>query len=94
MNADNITLNLIQDAYSNEDLNDLYENRFKWTPSMTEWRNIKEDFKKEFGDYSIVLFQMGKFYETYFHDAHIFSKLMNITLTKKNKSDPDSAPMS
>lgn len=94
MNSDNITSNLIHDAYSNEDLNDLYENRFKWTPSMTEWRNIKEDFKKEFGDHSIVLFQMGKFYETYFHDAHIFSKLMNITLTKKNKSDPDSAPMS
>lgn len=84
---------IIKDVYLNEELNSLYL-RFKWTPSMIEWKKIKEDFSKEFWQTTIVLFQMWKFYETYFHDAYVFSKVLNITLTKKNKSDINSSPMS
>jgi len=38
---------LIEDVLSNEELNSLYQ-RYNWTPSMTEWKNIKESFSNEF----------------------------------------------
>lgn len=84
---------IINSVYSDNDIKYIYDN-FNWTPSMIEWRSFKELFTKEFGQNSIVLYQMWKFYETYFHDAYVFSKIVNVVLTKKNKSDPLSSPMS
>lgn len=41
----------------------------------------------------IVLFRMGDFYETFFDDAIIASKILNITLTSRNKNDEKSIPL-
>lgn len=41
----------------------------------------------------IVLFRMGDFYETFFEDAIIASKALNITLTSRNKNDENSIPL-
>jgi DNA mismatch repair protein MutS len=41
-------------------------------------------FKKQYAD-KIVLFRMGDFFETFGEDAKIASKVLNITLTKRDK---------
>ncbi len=41
----------------------------------------------------LVLFRMGDFYETFFDDAHTASKVLNITLTTRNKNDDDPIPL-
>jgi DNA mismatch repair protein MutS len=35
----------------------------------------------------LILFRMGDFYETFFDDAHTTSRILNITLTTRNKND-------
>lgn len=42
------------------------------------------DFKKQYPD-KILLFRMGDFFETFGEDAKVSSKVLNITLTKRNK---------
>ncbi len=41
----------------------------------------------------IVLFRMGDFYETFFDDAVDASALLDLTLTSRNKDDPNPIPM-
>ena len=41
-------------------------------------------FKKQYPD-KIVLFRMGDFFETFGEDAKIASKVLNITLTRRDK---------
>ncbi|MBP7117342.1 MAG: DNA mismatch repair protein MutS [Candidatus Cloacimonetes bacterium] len=41
----------------------------------------------------LVLFRMGDFYETFFEDAHTASKILNITLTTRNKNDDNPVPL-
>lgn len=43
-------------------------------------------FKKQYPD-KIVLFRMGDFFETFGNDAKIASKVLNITLTKRDKKN-------
>lgn len=50
------------------------------TPMMKQYMA----FKKQYPD-KIVLFRMGDFFETFGEDAKIASKVLNITLTKRNK---------
>ncbi len=41
----------------------------------------------------LVLFRMGDFYETFFEDAVTASKVLNITLTTRNKQDDNPVPL-
>jgi DNA mismatch repair protein MutS len=41
----------------------------------------------------LILFRMGDFYETFFDDAHTTSRILNITLTTRNKNDENPVPL-
>ena len=61
----------------------------KYTPMMRQYLTIKEHYPD-----TIVLYRVGDFYETFFNDAKICSKELELVLTKKNvgiKNEP--APM-
>jgi DNA mismatch repair protein MutS len=47
------------------------------------------------GDYpdAILFYRMGDFYEMFFEDAELAAGILEITLTSRNKSDPDAVPM-
>jgi DNA mismatch repair protein MutS len=53
----------------------------KQTPMMDQYLK----FKKQYPD-KIVLFRMGDFFETFGQDARITSKVLNITLTSRDKN--------
>ena len=53
----------------------------KLTPMMDQYLR----FKKQYPD-KVVLFRMGDFFETFGDDAKITSKVLNITLTARDKS--------
>ena len=42
---------------------------------------------------AIILFRMGDFYETFFEDAVDAARLLELTLTSRNKNDADPIPM-
>lgn len=48
------------------------------TPMMKQWFNLKEKAKD-----ALLLFRLGDFYEAFFDDAIIISKLLDLTLTKR-----------
>ncbi|MBF0100951.1 MAG: DNA mismatch repair protein MutS [Desulfobacterales bacterium] len=52
----------------------------KLTPMISQYLSIKEKHPN-----TILFFRMGDFYEMFFEDAEIASKLLNITLTSRNK---------
>ena len=52
-----------------------------FTPAIIQYLDIK----KEHAD-CILFFRMGDFYETFFEDAKICSKVLDIVLTSKNKN--------
>jgi len=85
-------MKLVEQIYNNEEINYIYDN-CKWTPVLQQWKDIKEESVKKYGLNTIVFFQLGTFFECYFHDAYISSKLISQTLTSKNKNDPLAAPM-
>ncbi|MCB5249661.1 MAG: DNA mismatch repair protein MutS [Candidatus Cloacimonadales bacterium] len=58
----------------------------KLTPLMQQYYDIKKEHQDK-----IILFRMGDFYETFDEDAKIASKILGITLTKRNKND-ENAP--
>ncbi len=53
----------------------------KETPMMSQYMK----FKKQYPD-KVVLFRMGDFFETFGEDAKITSKVLNITLTTRDKN--------
>ncbi len=53
------------------------------TPSMQQYLELKKQYQD-----CILLFQMGDFYETFFDDAKIISKELNIILTSREKKNP------
>ncbi|MBT1248065.1 MULTISPECIES: DNA mismatch repair protein MutS [unclassified Thermosipho (in: thermotogales)] len=55
----------------------------KLTPMMKQYMGIKSKYKD-----AILLFRLGDFYEAFFEDAEVISKVLNIVLTKRQ-----SAPM-
>ncbi|MBD3329086.1 DNA mismatch repair protein MutS [Candidatus Dojkabacteria bacterium] len=59
----------------------------KDTPLMRQYTK----FKRQYPD-KIVLFRMGDFFETFGDDAKKTAKILNITLTKRNKND-DPTPL-
>ena len=58
------------------------------TPAMRQYLEIKEQHKD-----CILFFRMGDFYEMFFEDAVTASKILEITLTSRNKGKEDSIPL-
>lgn len=59
-----------------------------FTPAIIQYLDIKKEH-----DDCILFFRMGDFYETFFEDAKICSKVLDIILTSKNKNSENSVPM-
>ncbi|HCY20897.1 TPA: hypothetical protein DIC40_03445 [Patescibacteria group bacterium] len=59
-----------------------------YTPAMQQYIDIK----KQCAD-CILFFRMGDFYETFFEDAKIASKILDLVLTSKNKDSENPIPM-
>lgn len=58
------------------------------TPAMRQFLEIKEQHKD-----CILFFRMGDFYEMFFEDAVTASRVLEITLTSRNKGKEDSIPL-
>ena len=58
------------------------------TPMMTQYLEIKEAHKD-----AILFFRMGDFYEMFFEDAEIASRILDITLTSRDKNKENSVPL-
>ncbi|MEA1986146.1 MAG: DNA mismatch repair protein MutS, partial [Candidatus Marinimicrobia bacterium] len=60
----------------------------KLTPLMRQYQSMKAKHPDK-----VMLFRMGDFYETFNSDAKIVSKVLNITLTSRGKTDSTSTPL-
>ncbi len=60
----------------------------KLTPMLKQYYDVKQAHPDK-----LVLFRMGDFYETFFEDAYTTSKVLNITLTTRNKNDDNPVPL-
>ncbi len=60
----------------------------KLTPMLRQFFEVKDKHPDK-----LVLFRMGDFYETFFDDAITASKILNITLTTRNKKDENPVPL-
>lgn len=58
------------------------------TPLMTQYKEIKENYKNE-----ILMYRLGDFYEMFFEDAKIASRELGLTLTKRNKEKGQDVPL-
>ncbi|MFN8588575.1 MAG: DNA mismatch repair protein MutS [Candidatus Eisenbacteria bacterium] len=58
------------------------------TPLMKQYVSTKQDHPDAF-----LFFRMGDFYELFFEDAVNAAQLLGLTLTSRNKQDPDPIPM-
>ena len=63
--------------------------KLKLTPMLQQYLEIKEQYRD-----AILFYRMGDFYEMFFDDAEVASRILNITLTSRNnKSDAPKVPM-
>lgn len=60
----------------------------KLTPMLRQFYEVKHKHPDK-----LILFRMGDFYETFFDDAHTAAKVLNITLTTRNKNDDNPVPL-
>jgi len=58
------------------------------TPAMRQYLEVKERYPD-----CIILFRMGDFYEMFFEDAVTASRVLEITLTSRNKNREDAIPL-
>lgn len=58
------------------------------TPLMKQYHEIKGKYKDE-----ILMFRLGDFYEMFFNDAIIASKVLGLTLTKRNREKGEDVPL-
>jgi DNA mismatch repair protein MutS len=58
------------------------------TPMMRQYLQIKERYRD-----AILFFRLGDFYEMFFEDAHTASKILDIALTSRNKTEDGSVPL-
>ncbi len=63
-------------------------NLSKVTPMIKQYLSIKEKYAD-----SILFYRMGDFYEMFFEDAKTASRILEITLTSRNKKDEHPIPM-
>ncbi len=64
------------------------KSRSKPTPMMAQYLSVKAEHPD-----ALLLFRMGDFYETFFEDAEILSRVTGITLTSRNAGEPDPIPL-
>lgn len=62
--------------------------RSKTTPMIKQYLTIKERYAD-----AILFYRMGDFYEMFFEDAEVASRILEITLTSRNKKDEFPIPM-
>ena len=60
----------------------------KTTPMIQQYLSIKEAYPD-----ALLFFRMGDFYEMFFEDAEVASRVLEITLTSRNKKDEQPIPM-
>jgi len=60
----------------------------KATPMIAQYLRIKEQYPD-----AILFYRMGDFYEMFFEDAQVASRVLQITLTSRNKNDESPVPM-
>jgi len=60
----------------------------KITPMIKQYLSIKDKYSD-----AILFYRMGDFYEMFFKDAEVASRVLEITLTSRNKKDESSVPM-
>ena len=58
------------------------------TPMMQQYLAIKSEHPHE-----LLFYRMGDFYELFYDDAEVASKLLDITLTSRGKSAGEAIPM-
>ena len=58
------------------------------TPMFQQYHELKAEHPD-----TILFFRMGDFYEVFFEDAKLASKILDITLTSRNRKDPNPIPM-
>ncbi len=58
------------------------------SPLMRQYREIKRGYPD-----AILLFRVGDFYEMFYEDAQIASKLLSIALTSRDKSSTNPVPL-
>ncbi len=58
------------------------------TPMLDQFHALKAENPE-----AILFYRMGDFYETFFEDAVIAARVLELTLTSRNKNDPDPVPM-
>ncbi len=63
------------------------ETEVKLTPMMKQFVELKQQYHD-----CILLFRAGDFYETFFDDAKIAAKILNITLTKRGETPMAGVP--
>jgi DNA mismatch repair protein MutS len=60
----------------------------KLTPMIRQYLQIKERYRD-----AILFFRLGDFYEMFFEDAEKASKILDIALTSRNRSDDGGVPL-
>ncbi len=60
----------------------------KTTPMMQQYLSIKEQNRD-----AILFYRMGDFYEMFFEDALLASRILEITLTSRNRNEAEKVPM-
>src|SRR5271167_1352809 len=58
------------------------------TPLMRQYQTIKQRYP-----HALLLFRLGDFYELFYDDAIVASKILQITLTARNKEKDQAVPM-
>lgn len=70
-------------------LEDIIKKGVKLTPMMDQYYQIKKNYEG-----ILLMFRMGDFYELFFEDARLASKILNISLTQRGKLGGYPIPMS
>ena len=58
------------------------------TPLMRQYWEIKRDHQD-----AILFFRLGDFYEMFFQDAEVASRILDIALTSRDKNSPNPIPL-
>lgn len=64
------------------------KNASKITPMIRQYTEIKEAYPD-----SLLFYRMGDFYELFYEDAEVAARALDITLTSRNKNEPEPVPM-
>ena len=62
--------------------------RSKLSPMMAQYMDIKDKYED-----SIIFFRLGDFYEMFFDDAILASRILELTLTGKQAGLEEKVPM-